>query len=344
MKQFLSGEYAGSDPFSEEGRKFTKNLIAMQGHADLDVKTNEALNKAIPDIEQIDPTYTSRGKNETATYLEKEYFSEPRMKNIAKDVYMSEFQGTGVSEDQVYNMLKSKVGEKVRRKTDTYDKWFKPDAAPVGETDYSTTAPVSETAINVTAPKLGADGKPIGGGTVSEIYAGKSYKTSAADEQKVISVPLSKHTIDVQGLGKELEAGSAQGTVGQVFQGYYNQVEKRYLSPQEVKDLNEGKMRVSHDIVAKPAVLFTIKPQAGETGAANSLIIDPNEVKGKFKKTKTQKQGFDDKIDEIIKDSDELNTKRKGTGWPVNEAVKGKVAEKPAATTKPTGKTKIAGF
>lgn len=320
-RKFMSGEYASGDHFSTEGTQFTKNFIAMKGMADMDVKTNEVLSKAMPDIQQLTPDkmkelgidpFTTRGKNEIAKFIEKESYSDERVKDMAHSLFMGEYQGTGATEEQVYNSLKSKVGEKIKQQVVHYDKYHKPDASGKDE-DYSNVRPVSETSFNVGA-KNGLGGKGI-----TEIYSDKSFKTTASDEQKKISVPISKHTVDTQGKGLNLKAGNVDGTVSQVFQGYYDKQHKRWLNPQEVKDLKDGKVTVSHDIVARPAVMFNITPDKGEKGAGNSLILDVNEIKGKFPKKGKEKKSFDDIITDLEQSTESENATRKGTGWPVKQ-------------------------
>ena len=94
-------------------------------------------------------------------------------------------------------------------------------------------------------------------------------------------------------------------------------------------------MAVSHDIIAKPAVLFNIaKGEGDKTNDQNALIVPTDELKGKFPKKGKQKQGFDDKIVELEVDAETENTKRKGTGWPINQATANKIAGKAQAETK----------
>lgn len=317
----LSGvAYQGQSPFNEQGQQIGKKFIAAQALYDIDKTVNTAIDKAIPNIEQLSPTFQTRGKNETATYLEKEYFTPDARKELAHNIYMEKYQGTDITEDQVKKNLDAKLGEKIKRKTDTYDKWFKPDNVGAAE-DYSNARPVSETSFNVGA-------KAGNGKGITEIYSDKSYKTTATDEQKKISVPISKHTVDTQGKGLNLKAGNVDGTVSQVFQGYYNKVQKRWLNPQEVKDLKEGKVDVSHDIIARPAVMFNINQDKGEKGAGNSLILDVNEIKGKFPKKGKEKKSFDDVIEDLEKSTEAENAQRKGTGWPNSQKTNASTSNK----------------
>lgn len=203
-----------------------------------------------------------------------------------------------------------------------------------GESDYSTAAPVSQTAFNVNA---GA------GGPVGQIHSEKSYKTTADDEKKKINVSLHKDNVDTQGNKVGDQAGQVEGTVSHAFLGYYNQVQKRFLNPEEVKALKEGKIRVSHDIIAKPAIMFT--PEKGQfnsdqEGPGAGMIIDADQVKGKYTKKGASKQGFDDKIKELEQDAANENAKRKGTGWPAQNVTNKTVTNNAApATDKPKART-----
>jgi hypothetical protein len=311
MKSFLSGEYAGADPFSKEGTQFTKNFISMKANYDLDKAVNDSLTKAIPNLEQLPPTFQGRGKNELATFLEKEYFTPEQKKSIAHDIFMEKFQGTGITEDQVLKNLEAKTGEKIKRHVQHYDKWFKPDTSG-NETDYTNAAPQSETSFNVSVPSStpGQKSKTL------EIYGANSFKTSADDEKKEISITAGPNTVDLQGKKIHEKAGQLKGTVSQIFTGYYDKARKRWLSPQETKDFKEGKMGSANDIIAKPAVMFNIKKEEGDKGPGNALILDVNDVKGKYPKKGNQKKSFDDLISDLeVATETENKEGRLGTGW-----------------------------
>lgn len=333
-KAFMSGEmYAGQDPFNKQGTQYTKNFLAMQAAADLDVSTNKELDKAIPDIEQMTPEqikaagfeqFIGRGKHEIASFFEKEYFKPERVKDMAHNLYMSQYQGTGFTEKDVLENLQSKIGEKVRRKTEGYDKYFKPDSSGAQETDYSKVAPTSNTSFNITA-KTGT------GNAIKEIFSQSSYKTSAQDEGKKITVTAGPNTIDVKGKKIHEKAGALKGTVSQIFTGYYDQARKRWLSPKEVESFKSGGMGSAHDIIAKPAVMFNIEKDAGEKGEGNALILDVNDVKGKFP-GKGKAMGLDGLIEKVEVETETENSKRKGTGWDYGTKTGQKTGAKSEAT------------
>lgn len=334
--------YLDKDPFSKEGRAMGEKFLGTRALYDLDKSVNTAIDKAIPTIEQLKPEdmkalgidpFSQRGKVELANFVEKEYFTPEQKKNIAQTIYNEKYKGTDIPYDAVEKKVNAMLGEKIKRNVQHYDKWFKPDATPGDQSDYANAKPVSETTFNVNV-------KSGGKNAVSEIFSAKSYKTSAADEGKEISVPISKNTIDTRGEKLHEKSGHVTGSVSEVFQGFYDNQHKRWLTPDEVKDLKEGKMRVSNSIVAKPAVMFNIKKEAGSKGPQNSLILDVNEIKGKFPKKGKEKKSFDDVITELEQEADTENSKRKGTGWPVNKEVTSKTTTSSGQSSKP----KIAGF
>lgn len=129
----LSGiAYQKTDPFSPEAQNTHQKFLASQASYDLDKAVNAAIDKAIPTIEQLPPLYTSRGKNETATYLEKEYFTPEQRDAIIDATYNQLYKGTDVTRDMVARKVNGMLGEKIKRKTDTYDKWHKPDKEDEG--------------------------------------------------------------------------------------------------------------------------------------------------------------------------------------------------------------------
>lgn len=124
----LSGvAYHGESPFNPKGRQIGEKYLAASALYDIDKTVNNAIDKAIPTIDQLPPEYKTRGKNEIATLLEKEYFTDDAKKELAHNIYMEKYQGTGVTEDQVLKNVNAKLGEKIKRHTQHYDKWYKPD-------------------------------------------------------------------------------------------------------------------------------------------------------------------------------------------------------------------------
>lgn len=129
----LSGiAYQKTDPFSPEAQNTHQKFLASQASYDLDRAVNTAIDKAIPTIDQLPTSYKTRGKNEIATSLEKEYFTPEQRDAIIDATYNQHYRGTDVTRDMVARKVNGMLGEKIKRKTDTYDKWHKPDKEDEG--------------------------------------------------------------------------------------------------------------------------------------------------------------------------------------------------------------------
>jgi len=249
-------------------------------------------------------------------------YTPEAIKTAAKTVFdqhpMHNPDGSEMTLDQTEKRMQDMFGAQQEKKNVTASQKRAPGE---GESDYSSAIPVSSTKFNVASKEGEAPG---------EIHSIKSYKTSADDEKKQISISIDKDAIDTRGMKINAESGQLKGNVSEAFTGYYNKAEKRFLDPKEVQALQEGKTRVTHDIIAKPAVMFTIAKEKDDTGPANGIIVDVNKIKGKFPKKGASKAGFDDKITELEQDAEAENAKRKGTGWPSQNVKSGTAT--PAAT------------
>lgn len=324
-RDVISGiAYAGSNPFSKQGHDIGAKFLGLQAAADLDVKTNQIIDKAIPDIEQLPPTYTQRGKNEVATYLEREYFPPQRVKDMAHNLYMSQYQGTGFSEDDVYKSLSDKIGEKIKRKTDNYDKWYKPSA---DSNDYSKTVPQVQSQFNFDVP---TGKKTITGEDIMQAQSAhmeNAYPTSAEDANKSIGIKISPSVIDLQNRGTEKLSGSITGKVERVGTFPYDKAANKFISPEEYKQLEEsGTLRAKHIEWRSGAIVNETPTTAQQNDAAytpNSYVVPVSDVKGKFK-------GFDQIIDKVEQYTEEKN-KNKNIPNPVDV-----VKQKTGTATQPT--------
>lgn len=296
--------YMDKNPFSKEGQQIGKDFLATTALYDLDKAVNTTIDKAIPNIEQLDPTYVSRGKNETATYLEKEYFTPEARKALAHNLYMEKYQGSGITEDRVQRLIDAKLQPKIQRKTDTYDKWFKPDSTGAKESTYESVVPGTKTAFNI---NTGTEESP----STKSIYAEKVYKTTATDEKKELSIPINKDMQDVQGKNIKSSTGHIKGTVSGIHLGFFDKNTNQYLTEEQAKKYH-GEAVKNHNIVQKPVAVINVTPTTDEKGnvtGQNTVLVDASEIKGKFKNPnkKAGQQDFDDKIDELQKEAETHN-------------------------------------
>lgn len=328
----MSGvQYQGIDPFSNEGRDIGAKYMAASATYDLDKSVNTAIDKAIPTIEQLPPTFQGRGKNELATFLEKEYFTPEARKDLAHNIYMEKYQGTGITEEMVQKNVDAKLGEKIKRKTDTYDKYFKPEKV---EPDYSNTAE--------TTAKFNVET----GEGVKQAHIESFIPLTATHEKQEISFPINKGTKDLGDPELQGKTGSFKGTVSGFGVAYRDRTTGKIstLTPEEVAEQKADKT-FNHNLEAIPIALVNKKGNVAPLPAAqlkqlqvpmqvddaeggtreeteqevnervnaaiaqhnadqesklNKLVPVPiEEVEGKYPKKSGQKVSVDDKIKEV---------------------------------------------
>jgi hypothetical protein len=301
--------YQGQNPFDERGRGIGEKFLASKALYDLDVASNQAIDKAIPTLEQLPLQFQQRGTNELVTQLEKEYFTPAQVDGIAHEVYMTKFYGTDVSEDMVKKAVQAKLGEKLKRKIDNYKNVFSPSERAAAGDDYSDEQPLTETEQNIT----GADvtGQVKTGGVVGF----NAYKTKAKDEAKRLRIPIREDMVDANNEGIKNKTGYVEGTVSQIELKYYDENAKRYLTKEEVaKKRENGQLATSHNLKVKPvAILNAPTVDEGGNESENTIIVPIEEIKGKYTspaKTGGQKD-FDDKVQELQDKAKEENAKRK---------------------------------
>lgn len=335
-----SAAYHGGSPFSKEARDFENKFLGFSANYDVDKTVNTAIDKAIPNIEQLPPEYVTRGKNETATYLEKEFFTPEARKELAHNIFMEKFQGTGVTEEQVQKNVDAKLGEKIKRKTDTYDKYYKPE--PKVEPDYSN-------AVETTA-RFNVN---TGEGT-KEAHLQSFIPLTAAHEKQELSFPINKGTKDLGDPELQDKTGSFKGTVSGFGIAYRDKATGKIstLTPEEVATQKENKT-FNHNLEAIPIAMVNKKgavaplPTAqlnqlklplqvddGEGGTreeteaetqerVNSVIAQHNadqesklnklvpvpieQVEGKYPKKSGQKVSVDDKIKQVRQKAESEN-------------------------------------
>lgn len=326
QKNLLSSlEALGTEgPFSENARNIANKFIASKANYDLDKAVNVAIDKAIPNIEQLPPEYVQRGKNETATYLEKEYFTPEQKKKIAESTYNEHFLGTDVPLSAVEDKVNAMLGEKVKRKTDTYDKWFKPDA---NATSYDDNAVISESGENVTSK-----------GEVVNSHTEHFVPTNSNDQKKELKFSISKDMTTADGSPITNKTGYVQGSVQGIGVKPYYKKEKRFLTDAEVKVMKErGTYDTTDDIEMKPVAVFNVAPKKLEEGdegyeegvtkttGQQTIYFSTDKLAGVFKAGKKSGKDYEDMRQKTEAYAEEKNKNRK-------------------PTTQAPAKKKIAGF
>lgn len=343
-QDLLSGvAYQGMDPFSRDAQNIGGKYLAATANYDVDKSVNNAIDKAIPTIEQLAPTFQGRGKNEIATYLEKEYFTPDARKELAHNLYMEKYQGTGITEDQVQKNVDAKLGEKIRRKTDSYDKYFKPEKT---EPDYSN---VSETTARFNVDT---------GKGVEEAHVQSFIPLTATHEKQEISFPINKGTKDLGAAELHDKTGSFKGTVSGFGIAYVDRVTGKVstISPEEAA-IQKKNHTFNHNLEATPVALvnkkgsvaalpaaqlkqlqeplqvsdgeggtrseteeetqqrvnaFIAEHNSDQEGKLNKLVPVPiEEVEGKYPKKNGQKVSADDKIKEVKQKALSINEEYK---------------------------------
>lgn len=281
----LSGAaYQGQDPFNPQARNMESKYLGAHALYDLDKSTNTAIDKAIPNIEQLPPEYTGRGKNEIATYLEKEYFKPEQIDQMAHTVYNEKYAGTDIPYEAVKKSIESKLGEKIKRKTDTYDKYYKPDPPKNDDVDYSNSV-VEKSEENNTSPTGEV------GSTLSEHYV----PANVVDQSKKLKVAISSEDHSMNGSDINTKAGNVEGTVQGFAAKLYDKKAKRFLNKDEAdkitKLISEGKAREEHNLEWKSAAIFNVSKSDDDEGPPESIYMDPKKFAGVF--SKKNKKGKD---------------------------------------------------
>lgn len=270
QSELLSGvAYQGQDPFAPQGKAIGSKFMAANALYDLDKSTNIAIDKAIPNIEQLPPEYKSRGKNEIATYLEKEYFKPEQIDQMARTVYNEKYAGTDIPYEAVKKSLEAKLGEKIKRKTDTYDKWYKPDAKT--EPEYNDNAVVSES-----GEKVVSRGDTVNSHTEHYVPA------NANDQKKELKFSVDKNMTSADGTPINAgETGYVKGSVQGIGVKPFYKKENRYLTDEEVAKLKErGIYNTTKEIEMKPAVIFNVStPKEEKVDEEGNTISVPGEQK-----------------------------------------------------------------
>ena len=206
--------------------------------------------------------------------------------------------------DNVYKMMSPKTHEESRN-------WqAKPQNDGSGYVDYSSIQPLTETEQNIKMP----DGRQ------ESVYGETAYSTTGRDEKLVLRLPISQSMRDSQGQkvsGKSLgeSAGYIQGTVSKIQNMPYDVTKSRYLFGTEVKKLKEeGNYYGNKNLRLKPRGVVNLdRPKADEGSVSdqNSVYVNVDEFKGKFKNNKKSagQKDFDDRIDDLKKEADAFNSK-----------------------------------
>ncbi|HHT9135886.1 MAG TPA: hypothetical protein ACFYEK_01435 [Candidatus Wunengus sp. YC60] len=321
-KDMMSGlAYQEQNPFDEKGHNTSLEFLRSNANYDLDKSSNIAIEKAIPDIEQLPPEYKQRGKNEVMTLLEKEYFKPERVEEIANNLYREKYYGTDISKDQVKKRVESLLGEKIKRHVEHYDKWFKPDAA--ASKPYEDNNVVSQSGENV-----------VSRGKTVNSYTEHFVPTNANDQKKELKFAISKDMTTADGSKIADETGYVKGSVQGIGVKPYYKKEKRFLTDEEVKVLKDrGVYETTKDLEMKPAVIFNVSsPKTTSTDEEGNVTSGPGDQKTVYFDTEKLagifKEGHGKDYESMRKKTEayaaEKNANRNKEGSGTHYTVKGK--------------------
>lgn len=244
---------------------------------------------------------------------------DEKIKEVAHNAYMSKYQGTNVSEDQVYNAFKNVAANKT-----TYNsKTIAPPTPHEGkEEDYSQAVPQTAATINQTIPNTTAKEGIVGAGT-RPVYMENVYNTTAKDQQKELTFTLNKDVVDLEGKNLQNESGYIKGQIQQIGQLPYYKDQKRFLTPQEAEGLKKvDGLYHNSGIEWKPGAIVNVTPKTndkGKLGKSETVILPAGDVRNKLGKS------FNEVIDKLEQDSGKKNVaKEKPSTETITYKIKGK--------------------
>lgn len=315
LQKELDASYSIGDSKSDYFKNTAANVMKMNTVADL----NDTFNTSIKDIhmEQMaragvdasDPDlvkdWEKTEKSYTPDQIEQTKQSLYRHYGVRPD-------GSGgnsyANKKAIDKMVDGYMGSKIQ--TSNISSKFKPQNDGSGYVDYSSIQPLTETEQNIKMP----DGRQ------ESVYGETAYSTTGRDEKLVLRLPISQSMRDSQGQkvsGKSLgeSAGYIQGTVSKIQNMPYDVTKSRYLFGTEVKKLKEeGNYYGNKNLRLKPRGVVNLdRPKADEGSVSdqNSVYVNVDEFKGKFKNNKKSagQKDFDDRIDDLKKEADAFNSK-----------------------------------
>lgn len=309
-QDMMSGlAYQEQNPFDAKGHNTSLEFLRSRANYDLDKASNVAIEKAIPDIEQLPPEYKMRGKNEVMTLLEKEYFKPERVKEIADNLYREKYYGTDISQQQVQDRVKSLLGEKIKRHVEHYDKRFKPDASTAKP--YEDSNVISESGENV-----------VSKGEVVNSHTEHFVPANSDDQKKQLKFAIDKNMVTADGNPINDKTGYVQGSVQGIGVKPYYKKEGRFLTDKEVQTMKaRGTYDTTDDIEMKPAVVFNVaQPKkevvdadgnvTQEPGEQKTIYFDTSKLAGIFKEGGKNGKDFEDMRKQVEKYADDKNKGR----------------------------------
>jgi hypothetical protein len=261
-------QYKLDRDFSDVYNDAVKNMVANQkGYAYYDDSNPELVSAYEGTIESLTP--------------EQKQGIKERIKQVyhGSDYFTDDYINRNV--DNYTNWTRKKSNVSVSQKRDGY-----------GDTDYSDSVPETDKAFNFTKTD------PGGNSTVESAHSEFGYNTKAKDQSKPLTFVLSGKTKDLSGNNLSEETGNIKGEVQYVGVMPYDVANKKFYTPQEVKDLKEkGLYYNNHNIRFEPGAVVNSVSTADEKGEGNrnpvSIVVPVADVKGKLSK------GFDEKIKEV---------------------------------------------
>jgi hypothetical protein len=311
-KSFLAGAATLSDPTNPEAQNFTSKAFKLNQSYDLDLAVNDALQHYKAQVIESDPTKKDMGIYDMLTTTEETNKDRNLINELADSVYENKFKGTNTfTKEEVRARFQKALPYTKKNQLQTHANQFAPRENSGGNNDaYSYNN--KETARGISTQSRGTSGNEK---VQTSFTLNNVYKTTATDQSKVVSVPIS------QGLkytdGKAVTGnGYVRGTVSDIgVAPVYKKglklpvktgVDKDGRAIYETKDV--GGMVVGSVDVDKPgttnknpsfynmqsvAMFNVTETQEGETGKdqVNRTVVMPlNEVIGHYAKP-DKKQG-----------------------------------------------------
>lgn len=172
MNYVMAGIDGLQQPGNAKSADLSNNVLKMSTYYDLDKAVNESLDGLIQDVYQTHPGATPNGIYDILTSTTTTETDDSKLRERAKLLKSTRYAGAeNITEDMIYNSMRTKIGKKVERKFETQANQFDNSG---GAFDIYSDADVEESAeINVTSAGTGSGADRVAGVTG---YDGYTFK------------------------------------------------------------------------------------------------------------------------------------------------------------------------
>lgn len=321
MNYVMAGIDGLQQPGNAKSADLSNNVLKMSTYYDLDKAVNESLDGLIQDVYQTHPGATPNGIYDILTSTTTTETDDSKLRERAKLLKRTRYAGAeNITEDMIYNSMRTKIGKKVERKFETQANQF----SDAGGNDIV----YDETAINPEKEDVVFDSEQVdekGNPVPSKV--GTHYGQTLTKPVKA-NVPNSVNAIDPV-TGKPIQvAGNTEMEIGKTFVVLVDNQGRVVDESRAATALLEGAQykvmaAATYDEVV-PATAFTPATKTQKT-----VWTPANEISGALMTTNpdgTYKKGV--RLDIQNQKAAEMNAKMKNKPAAAPKASQGKIRVK----------------